>query len=140
MSEPAAGIGRQARFQPSPTSIDREPPMTRGLTSLLAVLLVADSAGGAAAAYPERPITVIVPHAAGGPTDTVSRLVAESMTKTLGQPVIVENAGGGGSTVGSGRGARAEPHGYTLFLHPLAPAPSGALYCTLAFAPARAFY
>src|SRR3712207_20423 len=139
MSEPAAGIGRQARFQPSPTSIDREPPMTRGLTSLLAVLLVADSAGGAAAAYPERPITVMVPHAAGGPTDTVARLVTESMTRTLGQQLIVENQGGAGGTLGTGRAARATADGYTLLLHHVALASSASLYRKLPFDPATAF-
>ena len=49
--------------------------------------------------FPSRPITIIVPFAAGGPTDTVARLIAESMTQTLGQQVIVENAGGAGGTI-----------------------------------------
>jgi|GEM_PF-4502054 len=53
--------------------------------------------------YPERTITMVVPFAAGGPTDTVTRLVAESMSKDLGQQVIVENVGGAGGTLGAGR-------------------------------------
>jgi tripartite-type tricarboxylate transporter receptor subunit TctC len=114
--------------------------MHRCLTSLLASLLVAGGgAAHAAADYPTRPITVIVPHAAGGPTDTVSRLVAESMTRTLGQPVIVENAGGAGSTVGTARAARAEPDGYTLLINHVAQATSAALYRKLAYDPDGAF-
>jgi tripartite-type tricarboxylate transporter receptor subunit TctC len=98
-------------------------------------------AGGVAHAadYPTRAVTVIVPHAAGGPTDTVSRLVAESMTQTLGQPVIVENAGGAGSTVGTARAARAEPDGYTLLINHVAQATSAALYRKLAYDPDGAF-
>ena len=82
---------------------------------------------------------MIVPHAAGGPTDTVSRLVAESMTQTLGQPVLVENAGGAGSTVGTRRAASAEPDGYTLLINHVAQATSATLYRKLAYDPDGAF-
>jgi tripartite-type tricarboxylate transporter receptor subunit TctC len=102
-------------------------------------MLVAGGAASAATDYPTRAVTVIVPHAAGGPTDTVSRLVAESMTQTLGQPVIVENAGGAGSTVGTARAARAEPDGYTLLINHVAQATSSALYRKLAYDPDGAF-
>jgi tripartite-type tricarboxylate transporter receptor subunit TctC len=106
-------------------------------TPLLASLLVAGSTAAASAAedYPARPITVIVPHAAGGPTDTVARLVAESMTRTLGQQVLVENAGGAGSTLGTARAARAEPDGYTLLLNHVAQATSATLYRKLSYDP-----
>jgi tripartite-type tricarboxylate transporter receptor subunit TctC len=104
-------------------------------TPLLVSLLAAGGAANAATDYPTHPITVIVPHAAGGPTDTVSRLVAESMTQTLGQPVIVENAGGAGSTVGTRRAARAEPDGYTLLINHVAQATSATLYRKLAYDP-----
>jgi tripartite-type tricarboxylate transporter receptor subunit TctC len=67
-----------------------------------------------AQAYPSRPITMIVPFPAGGPTDTVARIVAESMRVWLGQPVIVENVTGAGGTLGAGKVARAAPDGYTL--------------------------
>jgi tripartite-type tricarboxylate transporter receptor subunit TctC len=101
------------------------------------------AAGGAANAqteeYPTRAITLIVAHAAGGATDTVSRLVAESMTKTLGQPVVVENVGGAGSTLGSARAARAQPDGYTLLINHVAQATSGALYPKLAYDPDKSF-
>jgi tripartite-type tricarboxylate transporter receptor subunit TctC len=108
-------------------------------TPLLVSLLAAGGAANAATDYPTHPITVIVPHAAGGPTDTVSRLVAESMTQTLGQPVIVENAGGAGSTVGTRRAARAEPDGYTLLINHVAQATSATLYRKLAYDPDGAF-
>ena len=108
-------------------------------TPVLVSLLVAASATEAAADYPDRPITVIVPHADGGPTDTVSRLVAESMTRTLGQTLVVENVGGAGSTVGTARAARAEPDGYTLLINHVAQATSATLYRKLAYDPDGAF-
>src|SRR5215469_1842838 len=65
------------------------------------------------AAYPERPITLIVPFAAGGPTDVVARIVGEHMSRTLGQQVVVENVTGAGGTLGSTKAAQATPDGYT---------------------------
>jgi tripartite-type tricarboxylate transporter receptor subunit TctC len=67
-----------------------------------------------AQAYPSRPITMIVPYTAGGPTDTVGRVVAERMRAELGQPVVLENVGGAGGSIGLGRVARAAPDGYTI--------------------------
>ncbi|PXW52921.1 tripartite tricarboxylate transporter substrate binding protein BugD [Chelatococcus asaccharovorans] len=98
------------------------------------------SLGGAAAAYPERPITMIVPFAAGGPTDVIARIVAENMSKTLGQQIIVENVAGAGGTTGSTRAAQAAPDGYTLVMghmgtHGAAPA----LYPNLKYDPAKDF-
>lgn len=92
-----------------------------------------------AQAYPERTITVVVPFAAGGPTDTVTRLVAESMSKDLGQQVIVENVGGAGGTLGAGRVASADPDGYTLLLHHIGMATSATLYRKLAYDTPNAF-
>ena len=69
-----------------------------------------------AQAYPSRPITIVVPYAAGGATDTIGRVMAERMKSSLGQPVIVENATGAGGTIAVGRVARAAPDGYTLSL------------------------
>ena len=62
----------------------------------------------------DRAITIIVPAAAGGPTDTVARLMGESMGRTLGQQIVVENVGGAGGTIGMARVAKAAPDGYTL--------------------------
>ena len=64
--------------------------------------------------YPSRPITVVVPFPAGGSTDAVGRIVAERMRLSLGQPVVIENVGGAGGSIGVGRVARATPDGYTL--------------------------
>ena len=108
-------------------------------TSALAALLLAATAASAQTAYPERPVTVLVPHAAGGPTDTVARLIAEAMSGTLGQQLVVENAGGAGSTLGTARAARAEPDGYTLLLNHVAQASSATLYRNLAYDPDGAF-
>ena len=89
--------------------------------------------------YPERTITIVVPFAAGGPTDTVTRLVAEAMSKDLGQQIVVENVGGAGGTLGAGRVASAEPDGYTLLLHHIGMATSATLYRKLAYDTLNAF-
>ncbi|MGB3501195.1 MAG: tripartite tricarboxylate transporter substrate-binding protein [Mesorhizobium sp.] len=91
------------------------------------------STGAGAQGYPERPISIIVPFSAGGPTDTVTRLVAESMSKDLGQQIIVENVGGAGGTIGAGRVAQAAPDGYTLLLHHIGMATSATLYRKLPY-------
>src|SRR4029079_5538204 len=89
--------------------------------------------------YPERTITVVVPFAAGGPTDTVTRLVAESMSKDLGQQIIVENVGGAGGTLGASQVAKADPDGYTLLLHHIGMATSATLYRKLPYDTLNAF-
>ncbi len=98
-----------------------------------ATMLAFGTLGAAAQTYPDRPITVVVPFAAGGPTDTVTRLVAEAMSKDLGQQIVVENVGGAGGTLGAGRVAQAEPDGYTLLLHHIGMATSATLYRKLAY-------
>jgi tripartite-type tricarboxylate transporter receptor subunit TctC len=85
--------------------------------------------------YPRRPITMIVPFAPGGPTDTVARVAAESMGRILGQTIVVENVAGAGGTLGSIRVVRAEPDGYTLLLNHLGLATAVALYRKLPFNP-----
>lgn len=89
--------------------------------------------------YPERQVTMIVPFAAGGPTDTVARLVAERMSADLGQQVIVENVGGAGGTLGAGQVAKADPDGYTVLLHHIGMATSDTLYRNLAYDTENAF-
>ncbi|KQY26893.1 tripartite tricarboxylate transporter substrate-binding protein [Rhizobium sp. Root482] len=108
-----------------------------GMTALAAVSLIAVSAS--AQTYPERTITMVVPFSAGGPTDTVARLVAESMSKDLGQQVVVENVGGAGGTLGAGRVAQAEADGYTVLLHHIGMATSATLYRKLAYDTLNAF-
>lgn len=99
----------------------------------LATVFGLSVAGAKADTYPSRAITVVVPFAAGGPTDTVSRLVAESMSKTLGQQVLVENVGGAGGTRGAGQVAKAAPDGYTLLIHHIGMATAPSLYRKLPF-------
>lgn len=82
------------------------------IAALVAALLL--PAGAQAQNYPSRPITVIVPFPAGGPSDVVARIVTEAMSKQLGQSMVIENVGGAGGTLGSGRVATADPDGYTL--------------------------
>ncbi|BDG03890.1 tripartite tricarboxylate transporter substrate binding protein BugD [Anaeromyxobacter oryzae] len=85
----------------------------RSLLLAVAALAAALPAAGRAA-YPDRPITMIVPFAAGGPTDVVARIVADHMSRTLGQQIVVENVAGAGGTTGSLRAAQAAPDGYTI--------------------------
>ncbi|MER8544783.1 MULTISPECIES: tripartite tricarboxylate transporter substrate-binding protein [unclassified Mesorhizobium] len=107
------------------------------LAAVAAAMLYPPAAG--AQTYPERTISIVVPFSAGGPTDTVTRLVAEAMSKDLGQQVIVENVGGAGGTLGAGRVANAEPDGYTLLLHHIGMATSATLYRKLAYDTLNAF-
>ncbi len=102
---------------------------------LLTALAGATMLAGVAQAqdYPNKIVTVIVPFAAGGPTDTVARLVGQSMSKSLGQQVIIENVGGAGGTLGAARVAKAAPDGYTVLLHHIGQATSVALYRKLPY-------
>ncbi|AOF93349.1 tripartite tricarboxylate transporter substrate-binding protein [Sinorhizobium sp. RAC02] len=108
-----------------------------GISAAFAVSLLATSA--LAQTYPERTITMVVPFSAGGPTDTVTRLVAEAMSKDLGQQIVVENVGGAGGTLGAGRVASADADGYTLLLHHIGMATSATLYRKLAYDTLNAF-
>ena len=84
------------------------------IAAVVMMALCAAPAGGQAQDYPNRSITVIVPFPAGGPSDVVARIVAEAMGRTLGQTLVIDNIGGAGGTIGSGRVAAAAPDGYTL--------------------------
>jgi tripartite-type tricarboxylate transporter receptor subunit TctC len=85
-------------------------------------------------AFPSRPITMVVPFAPGGPTDIVARIVAERMSQTLGQQVVVENVAGAAGTTGANRVARADPDGHTILMGPMSTMSfSPALYPNLAF-------
>lgn len=109
------------------------------LAGLAVAALIALPAAAWAQPYPTKPITMIVPFAAGGPSDTLGRLTAEHLGRTLGQQVIVENVGGAGGTIGTERAARATPDGYTIFQHHGALTAAPALYSHLKYDTKTAF-
>jgi tripartite-type tricarboxylate transporter receptor subunit TctC len=100
----------------------------------ISVLLMASVSCAAKAEFPEKPITLVVPFAAGGPSDKIARDVAEALRKPLGgKTVIVENVGGAGGTIGAAKVAKANPDGYTLLVHHIGMATAPALYRKLPF-------
>ena len=105
----------------------------------IAVLTLFVAQSEAAQDYPTKIISIIVPFTAGGPTDTVARLVAAPMSKALNVQVIVENVDGAGGTVGANRAAKSAPDGYTLFLHHIGMATAPALYRKLPYNPITDF-
>jgi tripartite-type tricarboxylate transporter receptor subunit TctC len=109
----------------------------RTLITLLA--LGSAVAAHAQANWPTKPITLVVPFAAGGPTDVVARTLGASMTKSLGQTVVIENKLGAGGTVAAAAVAKAQPDGYTFFIHHNGMATSTALYRKLAYDPMKDF-
>ena len=117
--------------------------MTRRLLLAAGAALVALAASPFAVqaqnAYPNRPISMVVPFAAGGPTDTVARLTAEVMARDLGQPVVVENVGGGGGTLGAARVANARPDGSTILMHHIGMGTTPSLYRRLPYDPVNGF-
>jgi len=108
-------------------------------TAIIAVALAMISSTALAQSYPSRPITLLVPFAAGGPTDTVARVTAQSMSKLIGQPIIIENALGAGGTIAATRASRAEPDGYTVLIHHIGMATAATLYRKLAYDTKTAF-
>jgi tripartite-type tricarboxylate transporter receptor subunit TctC len=107
--------------------------VSRLVRALLASIAILGGAQVHAQEYPSKTITMIVPFAAGGPTDTVARLIAQSMGKDLKQQIIVENVAGAGGTLGAGRVARSAPDGYTVFLHHIGQSTAPALYKKLPY-------
>ena len=89
-------------------------PTLKGLFCIAVLGLGGTPLGALAQGYPTKSITVVVPFPAGGPSDVVARIVTEAMSKSLGQSLVIENVGGAGGTLGSGRVAAAQPDGYTL--------------------------
>ena len=110
-----------------------------GLVAIAASSYLSIAPAMAADAYPNKPITLVVPFSAGGPTDAVARLIAVPMGKDLGQTVIVENTVGAGGTIATTRVARATPDGYILYLNHMGMATAPALYKKLPFDPMKDF-
>jgi tripartite-type tricarboxylate transporter receptor subunit TctC len=104
------------------------------MKKLLFAAVAAAMTTAATAAYPDKPVTIVVPFAAGGPTDKVARDLAEVMRKALNnQTVIIENVGGAGGTLGAAKVAKASPDGYTVLLHHIGMSTSPALYRKLTY-------
>jgi tripartite-type tricarboxylate transporter receptor subunit TctC len=113
--------------------------MMTKLTGLVVCFLVLILSQARAQEYPNKVITMIVPFAAGGPTDTVARLLGVPMTTTLKQQIIVENVGGAGGTIAANRVAKAPPDGYTILIHHIGMATAPALYRKLPYNPMTDF-
>src|SRR5918992_1323997 len=120
----------------------------RPLVLLVAVSLVVTAcgggsdggtAGGGAEGYPDRNITVVVPFSAGGPTDTVTRLIAKPMSAKLGTQIVVQNVEGAGGTVAAGEVSQARPDGYTVLMHHIGMSTAPALYADLPYKPLEDF-
>lgn len=110
------------------------------LLRFIALFVLQCVAGAALAqAYPSKPITLIVPFTAGGPTDTVGRTVAAAMQKHLRQSIVIENVGGAGGTVGAARVASAPADGYTILLYHVGMATAPSIYPNLRFDPIKSF-
>jgi tripartite-type tricarboxylate transporter receptor subunit TctC len=109
------------------------------MRAALAAAVLCLAPGLAAAAYPERNITLIVPFAPGGPTDIIARIISAAFQKSLGQSVIVDNRGGAAGNIGMAAAARATPDGYTLLLTSTAIAVNPALFTKLGYDPFKDF-
>jgi len=113
--------------------------MRLAMKALLAAALAVACLGAWAQSYPTRPVTLIVPFAAGGPTDVVARTLGAAMMKTLGQTVVIENKLGAGGTIAANYVAKANPDGYTMFIHHNGMATATGLYRKLPFNPLTDF-
>ena len=113
--------------------------MTLIRAAAVAVGILAGAALAAAAEYPARPITLVVPYAAGGGNDVIARIVAERMSASLGQPVVVENRGGAGGTIATRQVAKAAPDGYTLLIATSSLAINPSLYPNVGYDPRKDF-
>jgi tripartite-type tricarboxylate transporter receptor subunit TctC len=111
----------------------------RILTGVITASALLAAAAVQAQGYPNRPIALVVPFAAGGPTDVVARMLAVPLGKSLGTTVVVENTLGAGGTIAANRVARAAPDGYTIFIHHMGMSTAPALYRKLPFDPLKDF-
>ena len=107
--------------------------------SRIAALLALGLATTAQAAWPDKPVTLVVPYSAGGPTDVVARVLAVPMGQSLGQTVVVENTVGAGGTLAPARIVRSKPDGYTILIHHMGMATAPALYKKLPYDPLKDF-
>src|SRR5665213_910234 len=111
----------------------------RALAASLLIACILATGAASAQTYPNRPITMLVPFPPGGATDTIARVLQDSMQKSLGQTIVIENIGGAGGMIAAARAARAEPDGYTIMIHQVALAAGVSLYPNLTFDAVRDF-
>ena len=117
--------------------------MASAATGLLAAMALAIATTAAAQDYPSRPVRIVVPYAAGGPSDTGTRLAAEPLGRELGQPIVIENRGGGGGLNATEAYVKSEHDGYTILVGAIGPltiipgAQAGLLRCREGFCAAR---
>jgi len=109
------------------------------MRAIAAIAFAMFTTSASAQSYPSKPITLLVPFAAGGATDTVARVTAATMSRLLGQTSIIENATGAGGTIAATRAARAEPDGYTLLIHHIGISTAATLYRRLPYDTKTAF-
>jgi len=115
------------------------PPMRRITSLLLCALVLAAAAPAAAETWPSRTVRIMVPFAAGGPADTLARVLADKLSRAWGHSIVVENRGGAGGNIGAELAARAAPDGYTLLVNPSNHVINASLYDKLAYDPLADF-
>jgi len=113
--------------------------MNNKLLKLITCAALVASSASYASDYPNKPITMIVPFSAGGPTDTIARILGQAMGTSLKQQIIVENVNGAGGTIAAARAARSTPDGYTLFIHHIGHATAPSLYRKLSYSSIDSF-
>jgi tripartite-type tricarboxylate transporter receptor subunit TctC len=113
--------------------------LTRALAAAFLAVCMLASGAASAQTYPSRPITLIVPYPPGGATDAISRIIQDSMSKSLGQQIVIENVGGAGGMIAATKAARAAPDGYTILIHQVALAAGMTMYKNLTFDAERDF-
>lgn len=123
----------------APSTLRRAGAALAATSLVLAACSTAAPGADGAAGYPDRTINMVVPFAAGGPTDTVTRLIAEPMSETLGQQIVVQNVAGAGGTLAAGQVAEAEPDGYTVLMHHIGMSTAPTLYSELPYDPLQDF-
>ena len=106
---------------------------TRSLAAAFAVVCLLATGAASAQTYPDHPITMLVPFPPGGATDAIARIIQNSMEKSLGQPMVIENIGGAGGMIAAAKAARADPDGYTILIHQVALAAGMSMYQHLTF-------
>ena len=113
--------------------------MNRGLVCMIGTFLLLSGGGSAQESWPTKPITLVMPYAVGGGADLMARVLADSLSKTLGQPVTVSNITGAGSVLGLRQVTNAPPDGYTLLMNHIGLSTAPALFKNLQFDPVTSF-